>query len=187
MCDARLRPGIIAAAPIMAIAAAATAMKTGCSASDNCWADGWSDVAMPALTSAPKLATPTALPMDRANMVVEVASPRSDQSTLDCVAIRVGLATRPMPPPMTKQNRATCHTGESGVSRVVSSAPTAASALPMIADHRNQTAGEQDPARECPQRQDRLLSAVFHECKDCQCPPTDALRRSVTFSGSQPW
>ena len=48
--------------------------------------------------------------MERANMLVEVATPRSDHSTLDCAAMSVGLAIRPIPRPITKHTAPTCHT-----------------------------------------------------------------------------
>ena len=60
-----------------------------------------------ALAIAPNTATPTALPIDRKNRLFAVTTPRSVQPTLLCAAIRVGLATRPMPRPTTKQQPAT--------------------------------------------------------------------------------
>ena len=68
-----------------------------------------------AFAIAPNTAMPTALPIDRANMLVPVTTPRLDQSTEDCAATRVGLATRPMPRPITKQVSATYQTLQSRV------------------------------------------------------------------------
>ena len=66
---------------------------------------------------APKTAMPRALPIERANMLVPVTTPRSAQSTADCAAIRVGLATQPRPSPTTKQVTATGQTELSGRDR----------------------------------------------------------------------
>ncbi len=51
---------------------------------------------------APKMATPTALPTERANMLVPVTTPRRSQPTDDCTATSVGLAVYPSPTPITK-------------------------------------------------------------------------------------
>ena len=49
-----------------------------------------------ALAIAPKTAMPIALPIDLANTLVPVTTPRRSQSTADCAAIKVGLATSPI-------------------------------------------------------------------------------------------
>src|SRR5699024_1427787 len=53
-----------------------------------------------AFTAAPKAATPTAEPRDRENTFVPVTAPRCSQPTLDCAAISVGEAVRPIPAPI---------------------------------------------------------------------------------------
>ena len=55
--------------------------------------------AMIAFAIAPKIATPTALPIERANMFVPVTTPRSFQPTLDCAAISVGVGDEAHPEP----------------------------------------------------------------------------------------
>ena len=60
------------------------------------------------LAIAPKTATPTALPTERANMLAPVTTPRCCQSTEDCAATTAGLATKPKPRPITKQGAARC-------------------------------------------------------------------------------
>src|SRR5262245_16919809 len=62
------------------------------------------------LAIAPNTATPTALPSERANMLLPVTTPRSFQSTLDWAAISVGRASRPRPPPITRHADATTAT-----------------------------------------------------------------------------
>ena len=71
---------------------------------------GRPDAAITPLATAPSTAAPTALPSERANMLVPVATPRSAQPTLACAAINEGVATRPMPIPVTKQVIATAAT-----------------------------------------------------------------------------
>ena len=65
------------------------------------------DAAMIALAIAPKIATPTELPIERANRLVPVTTPRSFHGTLDWAAMRVGVATSPIPRPTMKQLIAT--------------------------------------------------------------------------------
>lgn len=86
-----------------------------------------------ALARAPNAATPTALPIDRANRLVAVTTPRSDQPTLDWAAISVGLAIRPMPRPTTKQQAATCQTADDSPSQTVASDPPMVSTAPIAA------------------------------------------------------
>ena len=57
-------------------------------------------------TTAPKTATPTALPTERANMFAPVATPRLDHETAVCAATTPGLATYPKPMPITKHANA---------------------------------------------------------------------------------
>jgi hypothetical protein len=99
-------------ATAVATATTSTPMKT---AADPDWTTaGPSEFRSPEpkieLAMAPKIATPTALPSDRANMLLPVTMPRSSQSTLDCAAISVGTASRPMPAPITKHTTATLAT-----------------------------------------------------------------------------
>ena len=54
------------------------------------------------MTRAPIAATPTALPIERANMLAPVTTPRSPHSTLAWAAMRLGAATNPRPSPTTK-------------------------------------------------------------------------------------
>jgi hypothetical protein len=49
------------------------------------------------LATAPKIATPTAEPMVRANWSVQVTTSRSFQATKDWAAITDGIVERPMP------------------------------------------------------------------------------------------
>src|SRR6476646_11558202 len=65
-------------------------------------------VATTPLAIAPKTATPTELPTERANMLAPVATPRCCQVTDDCAATTAGLATKPNPMPMTKHGTARC-------------------------------------------------------------------------------
>ena len=89
---------------------------------------------MTPLATAPNTATPTALPSERANMLVPVTTPRSSQPTLDCAAISVGVATRPIPRPMTKQVTATpSHRRRAAPSSASSAVPTTTSAEPISA------------------------------------------------------
>ena len=62
------------------------------------------------LATAPRTAAPTALPIDRANMLAPVATPRSSHETLACAAMSDGVATSPMPRPVTKHVAATTAT-----------------------------------------------------------------------------
>src|SRR5882762_3414035 len=86
-----------------------------------------------AFAIAPKMATPTALPSDRANMLLPVTTPRSFQSTLDCAAISVGTASSPMPAPITKQTAATTATFGRCAMTTSTDAPVVTSAAPTIA------------------------------------------------------
>src|SRR5918998_2084085 len=87
------------------------------------WPPIW--VLSEALAMAPKAAMPRALPIERANKLVPVTTPRCDQSTDDCAAIRVGAAVRPSPRPTTKQVAASCHTELSGeISQSITAPPT---------------------------------------------------------------
>ena len=54
---------------------------------------------------APKIATPTALPAERANTLTPVTTPRSSQSTEACAAISVGAAVQPRPKPIDERDR----------------------------------------------------------------------------------
>src|SRR5665647_3838098 len=65
------------------------------------------DAAKIPFATAPKIATPTALPIERENRLAPVTTPRSFHPTLDCAAISDGVATRPRPRPATKQLAAT--------------------------------------------------------------------------------
>ncbi len=91
-----------------------TAVNTGETDDASCPASGVAPSTTPervsaAFASAPNTATPTALPIERANAFAPVTTPRSDHSTLDWAAMSDGLAIRPMPRPMTTQHPATCH------------------------------------------------------------------------------
>ena len=66
------------------------------------WMEALDDVPMMAFAMAPKIATPTALPIDRENSCAPVTTPRSFQSTLDCAATSDGTAMSPIPIPMMK-------------------------------------------------------------------------------------
>jgi len=59
------------------------------------------------LAIAPKIATPTALPAERANTLTPVTTPRSSQSTEAWAAISVGAAVQPSPKPITNDTAAT--------------------------------------------------------------------------------
>ena len=82
--------------------------------------------AMIALATAPKIATPTAAPTDRMNMLVPVTTARSLHGTEACAAMRVGVATRPSPRPTTKDEPAVAHTFGVAEASHSDSAPTAA-------------------------------------------------------------
>jgi hypothetical protein len=84
-----------------------------------------------ALTTAPKPATPRALPTERANIAAPVVTPRDSQPTADCAAITEGAAAKPKPKPMTKHGRATSHSDESPSIGTSSSAPANAITAPI--------------------------------------------------------
>lgn len=108
------------------------ACSNACRATASGWADGVFDPIV-ALAMAPKIATPTALPVERQNRFVAVTTPRSLQPTLDWAAIRVGTATSPMPRPMRKQVPATCTTPDEPLSRVSNRQPQIAIEAPISA------------------------------------------------------
>ena len=62
-----------------------------------------------------------------------MTTPRSDQPTLDWAKISVGLATRPIPAPMTKHTAATCQIDECALSRASRVAPAPAMTAPITA------------------------------------------------------
>ena len=64
-------------------------------------------------------------------MFVPVATPRSAQPTLACAAIREGVATRPMPMPVTKQVTATASTDGVCARSASAAAPTTTRPSPM--------------------------------------------------------
>jgi len=84
-----------------------------------------------AFAIAPNTATPTALPTERANIAVPVATPRCCHVTADWRATIDGLATRPKPKPITKQGAARCQI-ELPESTVSSSAVPAHEIAPPI-------------------------------------------------------
>src|SRR5262245_10420420 len=57
------------------------------------------------------MATPTALPTERANIVAPVTTPRRSQPTEDCAATTLGEAVKPRPMPITKQATPSWRTG----------------------------------------------------------------------------
>ena len=67
------------------------------------------EFAMTPFAIAPKIATPTALPIERRNMFAPVTTPRCAHGTDDCAAMSVGEATRPSPRPTTKHEIAVVH------------------------------------------------------------------------------
>ncbi len=75
----------------------------------------------------------TALPSDRANMLLPVTTPRSFQPTLDWAAIRVGTASRPMPPPITRHTAATTATFGRCAAAASTAEPAITSAAPNMA------------------------------------------------------
>ena len=89
-----------------------------------------------AFAIAPKIATPSALPIERPNTNVPVTTPRRSHSTEDCAAISVGLATNPMPKPSTKQVAATIHTELRADSKVSRPEPMTTTAPPISAVRR---------------------------------------------------
>ncbi len=89
-----------------------------------------------AFAIAPKTATPTADPSDRANRFAPVTTPRSLHPTEDCAATSVGGATSPMPIPMTKHVAPTCATDESRPSNNSRAVPAIATTAPIDAQPR---------------------------------------------------
>src|SRR5215207_2470738 len=104
--------GIARAPAIVAIVATTTARNTAPGAAWMATGDcsPSPDPAMTPFAIAPKIATPTALPIDRRNMFAPVTTPRSDHGTEDWAAMSVGEATRPSPRPTTKHEMAVVHT-----------------------------------------------------------------------------
>lgn len=96
------------------------------------------DAAAPSVpfATAPKIATPIAEPIDRQNMFVPVTTPRSRQATVDCAAMSVGEATRPMPRPITKHVPATWITEETSPSSNSNALPPSTSTAPISAHER---------------------------------------------------
>src|SRR6478735_2184305 len=107
-----------------------TAVEPACTASLDA-SPPWD--AMTAFAMAPKIATPTALPTERMNMLVPVTTARSFHGTEACAAMSVGVATRPRPKPTTRHDAAVAKTF--GVAEVSHSAraPTVATTRPMSA------------------------------------------------------
>jgi len=89
------------------------------------------------LAIAPNTATPTALPIERKNMLVPVTTPRSCQPTLVCAAISDGVADRPIPRPMTKHIAPTSITVDDGPSSSNNAEPTTTRAAPPRLHRRN--------------------------------------------------
>ena len=85
------------------------------------------------LAIAPKIATPRALPMDLEKRLVPVTTPRSFHCTLACAAMRLGVATSPMPSPTTKQLVATRAMLGDWLVRASTSVPVTATAMPISA------------------------------------------------------
>lgn len=79
---------------------------------------------------APKIATPTALPAERANTLTPVTTPRSLQSTDDCAEISAGAAIQPSPNPVTKDAAATVHGFGQGPDAASLTVPSSATTLP---------------------------------------------------------
>ena len=133
---------------IVRIAAASTATNT---AVDAPWiATGECsprpERAITPFATAPKIATPTALPIERRNMLAPVTTPRSDHGTDDCAAMSVGEATSPRPRPTMKHAMAVVQTF--GVSEAATSAaePSTETASPMSAVRRNPMRRKSRPA-----------------------------------------
>ena len=55
----------------------------------------------------PKTAMPTALPIDRQNMLAPVTTPRRSHPTTDCTATMSEIDAKPSPMPVTKLAKAT--------------------------------------------------------------------------------
>ena len=134
--------GISSTAAVSTTATAAVPRKTACSAGSSAEAGMPAAVvdtvppplrASEALATAPKTAIPTALPIERANMLVPVTTPRTAHSAAAWPAISVGLAVRPMPRPMTKQVPATAHTELPGLISTSRATPTRMIAQPARA------------------------------------------------------
>src|ERR1700712_2334547 len=112
-----------------------TAMNTSWDAGSRAAAD-WSaepEALITPLAMAPNSATPTAEPIDLLNMMFPVTTPRSDQPTLDCAAMMVGLATSPSPRPTMKQYSATVQMEEPSPRVIINAVPTRAMAPPIRA------------------------------------------------------
>ena len=92
-----------------------------------------------ALTTAPKTATPTALPAERKNMFRPVTTPRSCHCTADWAAMSVGAAVKPMPRPMTNAVAPTWTTLEDPSSRSSSAEPRSTTLAPTSAVDRMPT------------------------------------------------
>ena len=84
-----------------------------------------------AFATAPKMATPTALPIDRAKRLVPVTTPRSSQSTLAWAAMSDGVATSPRPRPTMKQDAATTPTDGADANTTSGTVPSTTMAMPM--------------------------------------------------------
>src|SRR6478752_1901555 len=114
--DAGWREGGVCgmASTATAVATATTSTPVNTAAEPDLMAAGPTECTSPGpkieLAIAPKTVTPTALPSERANILLPVTTPRSFQPTLDWAAIRVGRASRPMPPPITRHTDATTAT-----------------------------------------------------------------------------
>ena len=65
-----------------------------------------------ALAMAPNTATPTALPIERANRLSPVTTPRSSSPRCDCAAIRVGRGDQAHAQPDHEAGAATCSTDD---------------------------------------------------------------------------
>ena len=81
---------------------------------------------------APKTATPTALPAERANTFTPVTTPRSFHSTEACAAISDGAAVQPSPKPITNDTAPTIHGFGQGPDAASPSVPASAIRLPAI-------------------------------------------------------
>ena len=139
--------GMASTASTMSAAVMAIPMNTPVEAKatvpGSCSLPPWA--AITPLATAPKIAAPTALPIERANMLAPVTTPRSPQPTLDWAAIRVGTADQPNPNPITKHDMAT--TISDGESPKTASAMVPATTN-AVADHRREP--EPDPQVEPP-------------------------------------
>ncbi|SLI21780.1 Uncharacterised protein [Mycobacteroides abscessus subsp. abscessus] len=105
-------------------------------------------------------------------MFAEVTTPRSDHSALVCAAIRLGVATRPMPAPITKHDSETCHSVESWSISKVDAAPSTARPLPISALPRKPMRRYTRPACEAASGQPSVNAPTVRPATSAPVPST---------------